>query len=78
MKQSITKNIARIRLGVYFDNGTYAIVTSPQKNVKVGIRTRIGWWIALIGLCVIFGEPKNFRTIYNPLFPEPPEGVKRE
>ena len=72
MKQETNKKIERIMLAVYFDNNDCAIVRSPKKKVRIGIRTRIGWRIALIGILIIFGDKKKFRIILNPLFPDPP------
>ena len=72
MKQQTNKKIERIILCVYFDNGNCAIVRSPRRKVRIGIRARIGWLVALIGILIVFGNPKEFRTILNPLFPDPP------
>ena len=62
-----------MRIGLYFNDGYCTITKSPNKSIKIGCRTKIGWWIVLVGAWLIFGESKKFRTIINPLWPEPPK-----
>jgi hypothetical protein len=62
-----------IRLALYFNDGNCTITKSPQKDVKIGTRTKLGWWICLIGAWLIFGKPNDFRTVINPLWTEPPK-----
>ena len=62
-----------LRCALYFNDGHCTILKSPNKDVKIGTRTKLGWWIMLAGAWLIFGHPKEFRTIIDPLWPEPPK-----
>lgn len=65
MRQSLRKNLTQIRIKTIFETGWCAVVCSPQRAVRVGIRTKIGWWIMLCGVWLIFGKAKEFQTITN-------------
>lgn len=73
MKQSMPKRLTQIQILLRFDDGWKSLVRSPQKAVKLGLRTRFGWLLILCGAWIIFGNAKQFRTILNPLFDEPQE-----
>ena len=57
--------LTRIRMLFNFTDGN-VLVKTPERAVKIGIRTKIGYSLLLIGAWIIFGHRKQFLTITNP------------
>ena len=64
------RKIEAIRMHLYFSDKHHFVTQSPEGPVKIGARTKLGWQIIRLGLWLIFGNLKNFRTIFDPLFEE--------
>lgn len=61
------RKLTCVRMGLYFDDGNTTVTRSPIKPVRIGTRTKLGWWLMLVGAWIIFGNPKEFRTFINPI-----------
>ena len=60
------RRLNRLSVYLYHSDGQIALVKSPERPQKIGIRIRIGWIIALVGFYVMFGYNKEWKTITNP------------
>jgi len=60
--------IEAIRVTVYFNDSHVSVVLPPQGPVKIKSKTKFGWCIMLVGLWIIFGRAREFRTVIDPLF----------
>lgn len=57
--------LLRIRMLFNFTDGN-VLVKTPERAVKIGIRTKFGYYLMLIGAWIIFGHGNQFLTITNP------------
>ena len=61
-----SRNIKSMSVYLCHDDGNVVLVKSPERIMKIGIKMKIGWAIAIIGFYIMFGHNKEWRTILNP------------
>ena len=67
MKETM-RRIKQIAIYLMFDDGNRTVVRSPERPMKTGLRTNIGWYIMVFGAFVIFGHHKEWQTLVNPMW----------
>lgn len=57
------RKLKQIKAVLTFDPDGKAVIESPKRSVPIGIRTKIGWGLVCIGMWVVFGRRKDFRSV---------------
>ena len=62
------RKIKWVRVGIWFNTGEYVLCKSPEKNVRLSTKTRIGWNVVRLGMFMMFGaKTKDWKTLIDPL-----------
>lgn len=61
-----SRYITSMSICLRHDDGNVALVKSPEKKKKIGIRMKFGWAVVIVGCFIMFGHNKEWKTIYNP------------
>ena len=60
--------IEGVRISLYWSDKHTSVTHSPERPIKVNLKSKIGWRIMLIGMWIMFGHSKEFRTKLDSLW----------
>lgn len=60
------RKVTCMQICLCFDTGDAVRVLAPADHKPVGIRKQLGWRVALLGMWIMFGHSRDFKSVVLP------------